>query len=252
MIKSIAYIKRWMPLIVLAVLVATAFGLGLQKYLSFQSLIENRLVLESYVKSHMFSALVIYVLVYIGIVSLSLPVAAPLSIAGGFIFGWALSTPITIAAATAGAVIMFQVVKTSIGATLAERSGPMVKKLSEGFSKDAFNYLLFLRLVPVFPFFVVNTVAGVCRVELRTFISATFLGIIPGTFTFAWFGSGLGSVIDAQTLLHDRCILKDGFNNCPYNLPLTALVTPQLLIAFAALGIIALIPVVVKKWSSTR
>lgn len=252
MTQSIAYLKRWLPLSILVVLIAVAYGLGLQKYLTLQTLVENRVMLAGYVSSHLLLALFIYALIYIGVVSLSLPVAAPLSIVGGFIFGWALSTPVTTLAATIGAVIVFQIVKTSIGATLAEKAGPFVKKLSDGFSADAFSYLLFLRLVPAFPFFIVNAVAGVCRIDFRTFTMATFLGIIPGSFAFAWLGGGLGSAIDAQNTFHTLCVLKDGFNNCPYQLSFTSLITPQLLIAFAALGVIALVPVAVKKWKSKK
>ena len=127
-----------------------------------------------------------------------------------------------------------------------------MRKLSDGFAKDAFYYLLFLRLVPAFPFFIVNAVAGVCRVNFRSFVLATFIGIIPGAYVFAWLGRGLGSAIDAQAAWHDACVLKDGFNNCPYEISISSLVTPELLIASAALGVLALIPVAMKKLRAVR
>jgi uncharacterized membrane protein YdjX (TVP38/TMEM64 family) len=245
-------LKRWAPLLGLGGLIAAAYYFGLHDYFSLQNIAAHKNTLQNYVSAHLISALLIYAGFYILVVALSLPGAGILSIAGGFIFGWALSAPVTVVAATIGAVIVFQIVKTTLGVAIAQKAGPFVNRLSEGFAKDAFNYLLFLRLVPAFPFFIVNAVAGVCRVNLRSFILATFIGIIPGTFVFAWLGRGLGTVIEAQTTMHDACVLKDGFNNCPYNISISSLVTPQLLLALAALGVMALIPVALKKWKQAQ
>lgn len=243
---------RWGPLIGLIALIVAAYYFGLQDYFSLQNIAAHRNALQGYVSTHLIVSLLIYAGFYIAVVALSLPGSSILSIAGGFIFGWAVSAPITVVAATFGAIIVFQIVKTSLGETVAKRAGPFVRTLSDGFAKDAFNYLLFLRLVPAFPFFVVNAVAGVCRVNFRSFVLATFVGIIPGAYVFAWLGRGLESVIDAQSAWHDACILKDGFNNCPYDISISSLVTPELLMAFAALGMLALLPVAWKKWKSSR
>ncbi len=155
-------ILRWIPLALLAGFIALAYGLGLNRYLSLETLVENRALLQNFVQQHLASAMLIYALIYVAVVALSLPAAGLLSIVGGFAFGWMLSAPVTVVAATIGAVIVFQVVKTSLGSAIAERAGPFVKKLSSGFAEDAFNYLLFLRLVPAFPFFAVNAVAWPC------------------------------------------------------------------------------------------
>ncbi len=247
---SKSLLRSWLPLAVLVGLVLATYLSGLSKYLNLEMIAINREFLLSYVSSHLILALMIYGALYIAVVALSLPGAGIISIVGGFIFGWVLSAPVSIIAATLGAVIVFQIVKTSLGAAIAERAGPFVRKLSDGFAKDAFNYLLFLRLVPAFPFFVVNVVAGVCRVSLRTFIAATFVGIIPGAIVFAWLGRGLGSVIDAQTAAHSVCVANKGVANCPFELSLSSLVTPQLLLAFAALSVVSLIPVFVKRWKA--
>ena len=243
-------LKRWLPLVILGGLVAVAYGFGLHSYFSLQALAENEAMLLSYVKEHLLLSLLIYVGTYIAVVALSLPGAGVLSIIGGFVFGWALSAPVSVIAATIGAVIVFQIVKTSLGAAMAERAGPFVKRLSDGFKDDAFNYLLFLRLVPAFPFFAVNAVAGIARVNLRTFTIATFFGIIPGAVAFAWLGRGLGSVIESQNALHQTCVAQNGLANCPFEISASALITPQLLIAFAVLGLVALVPIAIKKWKS--
>jgi uncharacterized membrane protein YdjX (TVP38/TMEM64 family) len=243
-------LKRWAPLLVLAGLTAAGYALGLQHYFSLQKIAENQALLQSYVSAHLLLALLIYSLVYIAIVALSFPGAGLLSILGGFIFGWALSAPVTVVAATLGAILVFKIVQTSLGATIAERAGPFVQKLSRGFETDGFSYLLFLRLVPAFPFFAVNAVAGLTKMTLRTFAIGTLIGIIPGSFAFAWLGRGLGSVIDAQRITHDSCVLKNGMANCPFDISASSLITPQLLWAFAALGVISLIPVALKKWKT--
>jgi uncharacterized membrane protein YdjX (TVP38/TMEM64 family) len=184
------------------------------------------------------------------VASLSIPGATVLSIVGGFIFGWAVSVPITIVAATIGAVVMFKIVQTSIGAIFAERAGSLLQKLARGFETDAFNYLLFLRLVPAFPFFAVNAVAGLTRMKLRTFALATLIGIIPGTFAFAIIGRGLGSVLDSARAAQAACVARDASAACPYVFSASGFITPQVLWGFAALGVVSLIPVLLKKWKA--
>ena len=245
---STATIRRWLPAAVLAALIATAYGLGLHHHISLSALAENRDALHGFVKGHLFLALLTYMAIYVVLVALSVPGAAVMSIAGGFLFGWMISVPATITAAVIGSIIVFHIVKTSVGATLAERAGPVVKKVSTGFAKDAFHYLLFLRLAPVFPFFMVNAVAGLCRVRLRTFIVATIIGIIPASFAFALLGSGLDEVIDKQLASHQACIAEKGAGNCMFNLDAGALLTPELLIAFGGLGLVALLPIAIKYW----
>jgi uncharacterized membrane protein YdjX (TVP38/TMEM64 family) len=240
-------IKRWLPLLALAGLMAVGYALGLQHYLTLQSIAENASIFQNYVSAHLISAVLIYAFAYILAVALSFPGAGLLSIFGGFVFGWALSAPITVVAATLGAMVVFKIVQTSLGAAIAERASPFVKKLSGGFEEDGFNYLLFLRLVPAFPFFAVNAVAGLTKMPLRTFAIGTLIGIIPGSYAFAWLGRGFGSVIEAQRVAHDACVLKNGLANCPFEISTSSLITPQLLWAFAALGLISLIPVVLKK-----
>jgi len=153
--------------------------------------------------------------------------------------------------ATAGASIIFMIAKSAFGEHLARRAGPLAEKLTDGFRADAFHYLLFLRLVPVFPFFVINLVAALVGVHLPTFIAATGVGIIPGTFTFAFVGAGLDSVIRAQAAIYNAC-LAAGRADCRLDFDIRAAVTPELLGALAALGVIALIPVAVKRLRARR
>ena len=240
--------QRWLPAIVLLAGIAAVYLTGLHRYLSFAGFVEHSAAIEAFVAAHLAVAVVVFMAIYIVVVALSLPGAAVMSITGGFLFGWMISTPATMVAATLGSIIVFQVVKTSLGAALAERSGSMVRKLSDGFACDAFNYLLFLRLVPAFPFFAVNAVAGLCRVPLKTFIAATVIGIIPGSLAFAYLGTGLGSIIAAQQDAHTACIAQNGAANCVFELDPSLLLTREIVIAFFALGLVALLPVAIKFW----
>ena len=134
---------------------------------------------------------------------------------------------------------------------MASRVGPWLTRLREGFSENALSYLLFLRLVPAFPFVVVNLAAAVLGVPLRTYVLGTFLGIIPGTTAIAVAGAGLGSVIKAQNRSYHACVAAQSTDpgvTCPYRIDTSALLTKELILALVLLGIVALIPVALKKW----
>lgn len=243
-------LRQWLPALVLVALIAIAYGFGLHRHLSLTTLAQNREQLRQFVDDNLALAVLLYMAIYVVLVALSIPGAAGMSIAGGFLFGWALSVPATVTSAVIGSVIVFQVVKTSAGAALAQRTGPFVQRLSQGFSENAFSFLLFLRLAPVFPFFIVNAVAGLCRVPLRTFVIATLIGIIPASIAFALLGSGLDGVIDAHVASYKACIAAQGMDNCQFRIDPSSLITRELLIAFAGLGLVALLPIAFKYWKA--
>ena len=205
-----ARLRRWLPAVALLLLIGAGYAAGLHRQLTLTALAENRDMLRQWVDGNLPLALAIFMLAYVAVVALSIPVASIMSIAGGFLFGWPLSAPATVIAAVIGATAVFQIVKTSFGAALAARAGPLVQRLSRGFSENAFSLLLFLRLTPVFPFWAVNAVAGLCRIPLRSFLAATVLGIIPASVAFALLGSGLDRVIDAQLAAYRACLAAKG------------------------------------------
>lgn len=245
-------LRRWLPLALLLALAGVGYGLGLHRALTLEALAANRDALHGWVAGHLPAALAAYVVLYVVVVALSIPVATVMSIAGGFLFGWALSLPATLFAAVAGAVIVFEIVKTSFGAALAERAGPMMLRLASGFSENAFSLLLFLRLTPVFPFWAVNAVAGLCRVPRRSFIVATALGIIPASIAFALVGSGLDAVIDRQMAAYRLCAAEKGAAACKLELKVSTLLSPELGLGLTALGLVALIPAGVRLWKNRR
>ena len=250
--RRVARAGAWLPVAGLALLIAAAYLAGAGHYLSLEAIAEHREWLKHFTAEHLAAAILIFMAVYIAVVALCLPGAALMSILGGFLFGWWISAPVTVVAATIGAVIVLHVVKTSLGATLAERAGPMVRKLSKGFAEDAFSYLLFLRLLPVFPYFMVNAVAGLCSVRLKTFIAATVIGIIPGALAFAYLGTGLDSIIAAQMQAHQACIARNESASCRFELDAGALLTPEMMAALIILGFVGLIPIGLKHWKNWR
>lgn len=242
--------RRLAPLVLLVAAMGLAYGMGWHELLSFKTIGLNYEALRSFIATHLGAALLLYMLLYIAVVALSLPGGLVMTLSGGLLFGWQIAAPATVVAATVGATILFAVAKTSIGEPLAAKAGPWLGKLREGFRKDALNYLLFLRLVPIFPFFVVNLAPALLGVPLRTYVIATFFGIIPATIAFTVTGSGLGSVIEAQNRIYRDCLAKTPADTgCTYSIDVGSLVTTELVAAFVLLGVVALIPVAVKKWS---
>jgi uncharacterized membrane protein YdjX (TVP38/TMEM64 family) len=126
--------------------------------------------------------------------------------------------------------LLFLVARSAIGDALRKRAGPFLTRMEEGFRRDAFNYLLFLRLVPAFPFWAVNLAPALLGMRLAPFVAATMIGIIPGTMVYTAFGAGLGQIFDAGAEVN----LKDVFS-------------PTLIAALIGLGLLALLPIAVRR-----
>ncbi|MFQ5939794.1 MAG: TVP38/TMEM64 family protein [Alphaproteobacteria bacterium] len=228
-------LKRLLPVAVLAALAVAFFALGLDRYVSFEALREHRAFLLAFVEENRILAVLAFVAIYAALVACSLPVAAVMTIAGGFLFGILAGTVYAVLAATLGATIVFVVAKTALGDPLRARAGPWMKRMEAGFQENALNYLLFLRLVALFPFFIVNLVPAFLGVRLRTYFFATLVGIAPAGFIYASVGAGLGSVFDAG----------------PEFTPANAFTT-EVRIALVGLGVLALLPVVYRKVKARR
>ena len=190
-------LKRLIPLAVLVVGLVAFFAFDLDRFVTLETLRENRAVLSDLVDRNGVLASLVFVLAYAVVVAFSLPIATLLSILGGFFFGTAIGTFCVVIGATVGAVILFLIARSTLGAFLHERAGPALKRMEAGFRQNEFSYLLILRLIPLFPFFVVNIVPALLGVSLRNYTLATALGIIPGAFVYVGVGSGTGSVIDS-------------------------------------------------------
>ena len=239
---------RLLPLLLLVLAAVLVWWSGALDYLSLQKLAEHRQTLRGWVSGNFLLAILVYAGLYALVVALSLPAATPLTLAGGFLFGWLAGGIATVIAATLGAVAVFLLAQTTLAEPLARRAGPWLNKLRAGFQSDAISYLLFLRLVPAFPFWLVNLAPALLGVSLRDFVIATFLGIIPASFAFSLTGSGLDSVLLAHQQAYERCLAQNPTHGaCSFDLDPARLLTPEPLIALVALGVVALIPAIVKR-----
>ena len=223
--------RRLLPLGLLVAAWIVFMLAGGYRYLTVSALAQNRDWLCGLVQQWGILAAFVYIMVYAMLVALSVPGAAILTIAGGFLFGTWIGGLCAVIGATLGATAIFLAARGGLGG-LAQRAGRFAGKLEAGFRADAFNYLLVLRLVPIFPFWLVNLVPALVGVRLPTYMLATFLGILPGTFVYASLGNGLGSLVEEPDL---AIIFK-----------------PSLLVPIAGLALLALVPVGYKHWRSKK
>lgn len=240
-----------MPLALLLLGAGAVLGTGAHRYLSLEAVIEHRERLQGLVEAHAAAAVVVYVGVYVAAVTLSIPGAVFLTILGGFLFGWLLGGAAAVVSATLGAIGVFLIARTSVGDALLRRAGRRIQALAAGFRADALSYLLFLRLLPVVPFWLTNLASAFFGVPLRTFALGTMIGVVPGTYAFAVVGSGLDSVIRAQKEAREAC-LRAGGAACSVDLSLASLLTPPMIAAIVALAVLALAPVLVRRYLGGR
>ncbi|MEM7462615.1 MAG: TVP38/TMEM64 family protein [Pseudomonadota bacterium] len=239
--------KRFIPAVLVVLFLVTAWLAGWFDYFSLSNLIMNREELATYAHDHQFFAMAIYALIYTALVAISFPGASLLTVAAGFVFGGLAGGLLTVFAATAGSVIIFSIARSSFGDFLAKKAGPFISKMVDGFNRDAFNYLLMIRLTPIFPFWVVNIVPALLNVRLLPYAIATFLGIIPGTFAYSFVGAGLGSVIEAQEAANPGCADAGTCEIDP-----SSLVTPQIIWAMLGLAAISILPIVIRKFWAAK
>jgi uncharacterized membrane protein YdjX (TVP38/TMEM64 family) len=228
-------LARLWPLGALTLAIVVVFALDLDSYLTFEALRTHRATLSAFVADHVVLAALVFFVVYTLAITLSVPGGAVLTITGGFMFGSLLASALVVVAATLGATLLFLIAKTALGDPLRARAGPFLKRMEAGFQEDALNYLLVLRLIPLFPFWIVNLVPAFLGVPLGTYVLGTFVGIIPGSFVFASVGAGIGSVLDSGEEFSPASVL-----------------TPQILIALIGLAVLALLPVVYKRLKARR
>jgi uncharacterized membrane protein YdjX (TVP38/TMEM64 family) len=223
-------LRRLAPLAILLAAIGAFFALGLHDYLSFEALRQHREQLLVLVGQHPFLAPLAFTAVYAAVVALSVPGGAILTIAGGFLLGIVSATLCVLVGATVGATIVFLIARTALGDALRAKAGPRIRRMEEGFRQDALSYLLVLRLIPIFPFWLVNIVPAFLGVPVRTYVLGTFVGIVPGTFVYASVGNGLGAVFDAGGTPDLGIIFE-----------------PAILLPIVGLAMLALLPVAYRK-----
>jgi uncharacterized membrane protein YdjX (TVP38/TMEM64 family) len=219
--------------IILAALIVAGIGaffyFDLGRWLSLDALKENRARLLAFTEAHYAAAVGLFIVAYAAVTGLSLPGAAIMTLAGGFLFGSLLGMVFVNVGATTGATLAFLAARYLLKDAVERKFGKWLGPFQDGFAKNAFSYLMTLRLIPIFPFFVVNLVSGLTRVNIGTYVAATALGIIPGSFVYAYAGRQLGTINSLKEIA-----------------------SPNVLAAFALLGLLALVPIVYKQFAGKR
>ena len=226
-----SFIGKLLRLIPILILVAGGiflwFFLGLDEFFSLASLRENRFTVTEWVAENRESAIVIFMCLYILAVAFSLPVGTFMTIVSGFLFGALVGGTASLLAATVGSFIVFIAARTAFRDLFRSKAKHVVNRIRHHFENQAFSYLLFLRLVPIFPFWLINIVPAFTNVSPWAFFFATLLGALPATFIFASFGSGLGQILD-KGMEPDLNILAE----------------PGIFLPLLGLGVLVLIPVI--------
>ncbi|MDR2012282.1 MAG: TVP38/TMEM64 family protein [Rhodanobacter sp.] len=222
--------RNWARIALLPALIALGlvafFGFHLDRYLGFAALAAHRSWLLSQVEQHPVLVAAAFAAIYVAAIALSIPGSAILTMSAGFLFGVYLGTAIAVVSATVGATFLFLIARTSFGEFLRGRTLGALQNLKDGFHKGAFNYLLFLRIVPLFPIWLINLAAAFLDVPLRSFVAGTLLGMIPAAVVYAGIGNGLGLILD-QGRKPDLDIV----------------LTPNILLPILALAALALVPI---------
>ena len=228
-------LKKILPILVIAIALGLFFSLGLHRYFTLDTLRDNREALQGWVEASPFLAVGLFMLIYATAVAISFPGASILTVFGGFLFGLWPGVPAIVLAATLGALVIFIAAKTALSDFLSGRAGGFVEKMERGFHENELSYMFLLRLVPVFPFWAINIAAGLLGVSTRNFFVGTLFGIIPGSFVYASIGNAAGAAFDAGTEVTLSGILFK----------------PETLLPIIGLAVLALIPVILKRFSKS-
>ena len=227
-------LKRFAPLIVIGVALSAFFALGGPDYVSIESLKNNRETLTALVANNFVLAIAGFIALYAVLTAISFPGASLLSIFGGFLFGTIVGGSAITVGATLGATGIFLAARYAIGDSLSQKAGPYMKKFEAGLKENEVSYLFILRLIPAFPFFIVNIVPALFDVKLRNYVLTTFFGIIPGCFVYASVGAGIGAIFDAGE-----------------DVKLGGLMTePKILLPILGLMALAALPIIYKKFKA--
>jgi uncharacterized membrane protein YdjX (TVP38/TMEM64 family) len=224
--------KQGKSMLLLVLFLAAIFAVrqsSLGSALTFDNLKQHRQELLLLVRDHYTLSIVLFVLLYITVTALSVPGAIVLTLGGGFLYGTAPATLYVNLGATAGAVLAFLSARYLLGQQLQNKYQVQLDRFNREMEAEGWRYLLFLRLIPIFPFFLINFLSGLTRVRLRTFAWTTALGIIPGTAVFAYAGRQIGSIDSPADIL-----------------------SPKVVMAFVLLACFALFPALFKRIKAAR
>ncbi len=229
-------LSRFWPLLVLVAVAVTIMTSGVGEYLRYETLSMHFTELRQYVQQHPVLALGVLVVVYALGTAISIPAMSMVTVVAGALYGVWLGALGVVIGATVGATAVFHATHTSLGRILRARAGPWLRRFQTGFRRNEFFYLLALRLIPVIPFWVLNVAPGLVGMRLRNYVLATMLGILPGTVVYVAIGAGAAKAIANGDILE----------------PGRVLMQPHILLPLFGLALLAVLPVVLRRWASFR
>lgn len=220
--------KKLIILIVIIIILVSSFlfarSMGYLENLSPEKIYSARDNLLGQVSDRLFISALIFVLIYFTAVAVSIPGATFLTLTGGFLFGPILGTVLVNIGASSGALAIFLAARYFLGSQVQNKYGEKLNTFNREIEANGSSYLLTLRFIPLFPFFLINLLSGFTTVKTRTFIWTTVIGILPGSFVYAYLGYAGSSLESGESLL-----------------------TPQIITALCLLAVISLVPVIYRK-----
>jgi uncharacterized membrane protein YdjX (TVP38/TMEM64 family) len=232
----------------IAALFAASYILGWKQHISLETLLTHRSAIDNFVSAHPLTAPLAFVSVYAAVTAGAIPAGAVLAIIGGLIFGLWIGTVGATVGSTCGATLLFLLARNLAIGRLPE--GPLTATLASGFRADAFYYILFLRLVPS-PSWLTSAASGALGIPAAVFMTATALGRIPGSLVFANFGAGLAEILNSREAVYKACLAVGGAD-CPIGIGPATVLTPTVLASLIGLAVLALVPVLAKRFLRTR
>jgi len=228
------HLRRWLPLMVMIGAGAAVYFTGVYKYVAFDELRARHQELKGFVDEHFILGLVIYMAVFCAATFVAVPGAMVLQLIAGFLFGPWIGGLATAISATFGSLGYYYAARSALGDAMRKRAyaDPRAKKWREGLEKDAFWYLLGLRIPSVMLFVGISALAGLAAVPVRSYLAATFLGVLPSATVYASIGSGLESIFERGEAIDPM--------------------DPVILLPMIGLGVLSLIPPTVKLLGNLR
>lgn len=252
--RAFAIVAGCALLAAVAITIAVASGLVRPELLSLKSVGLNYHWLRSIVEGDLTRSAALYVGGYTLLGALALPGSAILVIVGGLLFGTMLGLPLAIAGSMLAATAGYLSARTLLGGLVGRFQHPAIDRFRAGFTRNALSYLLFLRLSPGLPFAVLNVVPSLIGVPLSTFLLATFVGTLPSRIALSTAGAGLGHAIGAENTRYTNCLATSGTDgaDCTYDLTVASLLTPETVVAFVGLALLALLPALADSLTRAR
>jgi uncharacterized membrane protein YdjX (TVP38/TMEM64 family) len=201
--------KRYLPFLIIIIIAGLVWLSGIYEYISIESLKRNQVFLNEYVEKNYIFSIGIFVSIYITMTALSIPVASFLTLTAGFLYGIYVGLAVVMLSASVGSTIFLFSAKIATKKLVPDIKVKWLNRMRRGFNENSFSYMLSLRLLPVFPFWMVNVGAAIFQIPLRHFFFATLIGIIPGSFIIITIGANIGEILETESFnLYDYVTIE--------------------------------------------